>query len=163
MKCSTEGCKGTAKRWGRCQRCGAPPELRERALAIYQTDGATVAAKATGLHMGTILEWRREAGVPRVNRRGLPDEIGLTGQEAAEASGASYRQIDYWQSAGFIQPTVQPTGSGHFRRYSPADVERLRVAVKLINAGLHLKRLREMDPDERARLLKVLTAEGFTS
>ncbi len=40
-------------------------------------------------------------------------KVGYRGTAAAAASGISYRQLDYWDRTGLVQPTVRSaTGSG---------------------------------------------------
>lgn len=136
-----------------------PDAVKQRALDIYQREGMTAAADAVGVHTTTVCRWARDAGV-RYAVRG-DAELGLTGREAAEEVGVSYRQVDNWQSTGVVQPSYQPPGTGHYRRYLPDDVEALGVVACLVDAGLRLDRLREMSRDERSRLLKVLQGEGF--
>lgn len=161
MKCAAGGCKGTAIRWRRCQLHGAPPHVVARTLNIYETDGLNAAAESAGVCTATVLRWARMAGrTSEVHRRGDP-EHGLTGQETARAVGITYRQLDRWTRNGYVTAKVSDPGSGGFRRYTPDQVEQVRVLARLVEVGLTVGRLAEMPADERARLLKVLEAEGF--
>jgi DNA-binding transcriptional MerR regulator len=86
--------------------------------------------------------------------------------EAARLTGLSPRQLDHWDRQGFLQPSLeQASGYGSARRYSFADVVRLRVAARLRAAGIGLARIRRcaealarLDPEAdlgQARLLVV--------
>jgi DNA-binding transcriptional MerR regulator len=64
-----------------------------------------------------------------------------TGQ-AARLSGLSPRQLDHWDRKGFVKPSIAAArGYGSKRRYSFADVVRLRVAARLRAAGVGLTRI----------------------
>jgi DNA-binding transcriptional MerR regulator len=84
--------------------------------------------------------------------------------EAARLTGLSPRQLDHWDRLGFLRPSLQTaSGYGSSRRYSFADVVRLRVAARLRANGLGLARIRrcaealaKLDPSAdlgKARLL----------
>ncbi len=86
--------------------------------------------------------------------------------ETARLTGLSPRQLDHWDRQGFLKPSLErATGYGSARRYSFADVVRLRVAARLRAAGIGLARIRRcaealsrLDPDSdlaEARLLVV--------
>ena len=86
--------------------------------------------------------------------------------EAARLTGLSPRQLDHWDRKGFLGPSLErATGYGSARRYSFADVVRLRVAARLRAGGVGLARIRKcaealarLDPQAdlgRARLLVV--------
>lgn len=63
--------------------------------------------------------------------------------EAARLSGLSPRQLDHWDRQGFLRPSLQQaSGYGSSRRYSFADVVRLRVAARLRASGVGLLRIR---------------------
>ena len=63
--------------------------------------------------------------------------------EVARLTGLSFRQLDYWDREGFLGPSVErAAGYGSTRRYSFADVVRLRVAARLRAAGVGLPRIR---------------------
>jgi DNA-binding transcriptional MerR regulator len=89
--------------------------------------------------------------------------------EAARLTGLSARQLDHWDRKGFLRPSVEKaSGYGSARRYSFADVVRLRVAARLRANGVGLARIRKcaealarLDPEAdlgRARLLVVGSA-----
>jgi DNA-binding transcriptional MerR regulator len=85
--------------------------------------------------------------------------------EAARLTGLSPRQLDHWDRQGFLGPSLErAAGYGSARRYSFADVVRLRVAAMLRAAGVGLARIRRcaeelsrLDPEQsdlgQARLL----------
>ena len=63
--------------------------------------------------------------------------------EAARLSGLSPRQLDHWDRQGFLCPSLQQaSGYGSNRRYSFADIVRLRVAARLRASGVGLPRIR---------------------
>jgi DNA-binding transcriptional MerR regulator len=58
-------------------------------------------------------------------------------------TGLTPRQLDHWDRQGFLSPSVErASGYGSTRRYSFADVVRLRVAARLRAAGIGLPRIR---------------------
>lgn len=68
---------------------------------------------------------------------------GFSTAQVARLSGLTPRQIDHWDRQGFLKPSIQSAkGYGSARRYSFADVVRLRVAARLRAAGVGLARLR---------------------
>jgi len=89
--------------------------------------------------------------------------------QAARFTGLSPRQLDHWDRLGFLRPSLQPAGGyGSHRRYSFADVVRLRVAARLRSHGVGLARIRRcaealarLDPEAdlgEARLMVVGSA-----
>ncbi len=86
--------------------------------------------------------------------------------EAARLTGLTARQLDHWDRNGFLRPSVEKaSGYGSARKYSFADVVRLRVAARLRAGGVGLARIRRcaealarLDPAAdlgKARLLVV--------
>ena len=68
---------------------------------------------------------------------------GFSTAEVARLSGLTPRQIDHWDRLGFLKPSIRSArGYGSARRYSFADVVRLRVAARLRAAGVGLARIR---------------------
>lgn len=53
-----------------------------------------------------------------------------TGPEVCDATGVSYRQLDYWDRTGVVKPTRRALGSGTQRGYTLDEV----VAVALVGA-----------------------------
>lgn len=63
--------------------------------------------------------------------------------EAARLTGLSARQLDHWDREGFLRPSLEKaSGYGSARRYSFADVVRLRVAARLRAEGVGLAKIR---------------------
>ena len=63
--------------------------------------------------------------------------------EVARLTGLSARQLDHWDRRGFLRPSLEKAnGYGSTRRYSFADVVRLRVASRLRANGVGLARIR---------------------
>jgi len=86
--------------------------------------------------------------------------------ETARLTGLTARQLDHWDRKGFVRPSAgKASGYGSARRYSFADVVRLRVAARLRAGGVGLARIRrcadalaKLDPSAdlgKARLLVV--------
>ncbi len=68
---------------------------------------------------------------------------GFSTAQVSRLSGLTPRQIDHWDRKGFLKPSIQSAkGYGSARRYSFADVVRLRVAARLRSAGVGLARIR---------------------
>ena len=89
--------------------------------------------------------------------------------EVARLTGLTARQLDHWDRKGFLRPSLErASGYGSTRRYSFADVVRLRVAARLRASGVGLARIRrcaealaKLDPSAdlgRARLMVVGTS-----
>lgn len=71
-------------------------------------------------------------------------KIGYTSSEVCRIIGVSYRQLDYWDSSGFIQPSVaRARGTGTSRMYSFIDLVCLRTAKKLRDSGISLQKIRK--------------------
>jgi DNA-binding transcriptional MerR regulator len=63
--------------------------------------------------------------------------------EAARLTGLTPRQLDHWDRRGFLRPSLErAAGYGTARRYSFADIVRLRVAARLRANGVGLSRIR---------------------
>ena len=57
---------------------------------------------------------------------------GFSTSQTVRLTGLSTRQLDHWDRKGFIKPSLEAArGYGSRRRYSFADVVRLRVAARL--------------------------------
>lgn len=89
---------------------------------------------------------------------------GFSTAETARLTGLTSRQLDHWDRMGFLRPSLErASGYGSTRRYSFADVVRLRVAARLRAAGIGLPKIRRcaealarLEPDAdlgHARLL----------
>ena len=67
---------------------------------------------------------------------------GFSTGQAARLTGLSARQLDHWDRKGFLKPSLEGArGYGSKRRYSFADVVRMRVAARLRAAGVGLARI----------------------
>ncbi len=65
--------------------------------------------------------------------------------QVARLTGLSARQLDHWDRLGFLSPSLEGArGYGSRRRYSFADVVRLRLAAKLRAAGFGLSEVRRV-------------------
>lgn len=77
----------------------------------------------------------------------------VTSTELVKASGASFRQIDYWTRTGLLKPEGPgfAQGPGHHREYSLAQLARAKAAGALLRAGMTLPAVRK-DIDEILRV-----------
>lgn len=53
--------------------------------------------------------------------------------KVVELTGATYRQLNYWVTRGFVRPVNDVSGSGYRQHFGPEDVELVRVMVLLVN------------------------------
>jgi DNA-binding transcriptional MerR regulator len=69
---------------------------------------------------------------------------GFSGPQVCRLTGVTYRQLDYWDRTGLVQPSlVAAKGSGSKRTYSYGDILEVKVIKSLLDAGLHLTRARQ--------------------
>ena len=77
---------------------------------------------------------------------GLPSvdpKVGYRGTSAATAAGISYRQLDYWDRTGLVQPSVRGAkGSGSQRLYAFRDILVLKLVQRLLDTGVSLQQIR---------------------
>lgn len=77
---------------------------------------------------------------------GLPSvdpKVGYRGIPAASAAGISYRQLDYWDRTGLVQPSVRTAaGSGSQRLYAFRDILVLKLVKRLLDTGVSLQQIR---------------------
>lgn len=67
----------------------------------------------------------------------------LSSAETCKATGATYRQLDYWCRIGLVSEAQdQERGSGIPRRFTSAEVARVRLTVDLLGVGLGLGAIR---------------------
>jgi DNA-binding transcriptional MerR regulator len=78
----------------------------------------------------------------------------FTSKQAAEISGCTLRQLQYWREKEIVVPTVGSQGTGRSIYYSPAEVVELGTMAYCLGAGLNmeiaaaaLKSLKEKFPD----------------
>lgn len=80
----------------------------------------------------------------------------LTAPEILEhIPGLTYRQLDFWNRTGRIQPQPGKAGSGHYRRYNPGQVNIVSRIYRLIQLGFTLDAAHQIATD-RATAQKVL-------
>ena len=82
------------------------------------------------------------------------EEPFFTSKQAAEISGCTLRQLQYWREKEIVVPTVGSQGTGRSIYYSPADVVELGIMEYCLGSGLNmeiaagaLKSLKEKSPD----------------
>lgn len=74
-------------------------------------------------------------------------------QDVRKLLKISYRQIQYWDDSGFIQPSVKRNG---FRFYTIFDIVLLGLAIYLRNKiGYSIQQLRKVVPNLRKNLREV--------
>lgn len=83
--------------------------------------------------------------------------------DVVRLSGASYRQLDYWDLTGYLVPSVRPRAGtgGPVRLYSEADVAKARLTMFLMGCGVSLQQMRR-DGDPAVTASNLLDAlEGL--
>ena len=82
------------------------------------------------------------------------EEPFFTSKQAAEISGCTLRQLQYWREKEIVVPTVGSQGTGRSIYYSPAEVVELGIMEYCLRSGLNmeiaaaaLKALTEKSPD----------------
>ncbi|MEC4896371.1 MAG: MerR family transcriptional regulator [Oscillatoria sp. PMC 1051.18] len=80
-------------------------------------------------------------------------ETFFSSREAAEITGCTLRQLQYWREKEVVVPTISGTGTGRSIYYSQANLVELAVMEYLLSLGLtfeiaheSLTRLREIEP-----------------
>jgi DNA-binding transcriptional MerR regulator len=78
----------------------------------------------------------------------------FTSKQAADISGCTLRQLQYWREKEIVVPTVGSQGTGRSIYYSPAEVVELGIMEYCLGSGLNmeiaaaaLKSLKEKSPD----------------
>ena len=78
----------------------------------------------------------------------------FTSKQAAEISGCTLRQLQYWREKEIVVPTIGSTGTGRSIYYSPKEVVELVVMEYCLRSGLNfdiaaavLKLLKEKSTD----------------
>ncbi|MDU0967823.1 MAG: MerR family transcriptional regulator [Actinomycetaceae bacterium] len=86
----------------------------------------------------------RTQGILFGDQPALDAFTGYRGPVACKAAGITYRQLDYWDRTGLVQPTVRSAkGSGSQRLYSFRDIIVLKVVKRLLSAGVSLQQIRK--------------------
>ena len=80
-------------------------------------------------------------------------ETFFSSREAAEITGCTLRQLQYWREKEVVVPTINATGTGRSIYYSWANLVELAVMAYWLSLGLtfevaheSLTRLREIEP-----------------
>ena len=69
-------------------------------------------------------------------------EWGFHGRMACEATGVTYRQIDYWARVGLLVPRLRSDANPRRLLYSVRDIVTLNVYQRLLAAGRSLRDVR---------------------
>ncbi|WFN91145.1 MerR family transcriptional regulator [Arcanobacterium wilhelmae] len=73
----------------------------------------------------------------------LDNETGYRGPAVCRAIGITYRQLDYWDRIGLVEPSIRSaSGSGSQRLYSFRDILVLKVVKRLLDTGVSLQQIR---------------------
>ena len=81
-------------------------------------------------------------------------ETFFTSKEAAQITGCTLRQIQYWREKGIVVPVIGDTGTGRSIYYSRSNLVELAALVYWLSTGISfdiacetLKRLKEQEPE----------------
>ena len=81
-------------------------------------------------------------------------EMFFTSKQAAEITGCTLRQLQYWREKGVVVPVVEATGKGRSVYYSQSDLVTLAAMEYCLSVGLSfdvarktVKILRSIDPE----------------
>lgn len=89
-------------------------------------------------------------------------EEGFSGARAAEITGITYRQLDYWARTDLVRPSLEDArGSGTRRRYSYRDLLELKVIKELLDAGIKLENVRTIFSYLRENLREDVTSANL--
>lgn len=94
---------------------------------------------------------------------GFGAEQGYRGPAVAKMVNITYRKLDHWTSKGLVKASVRSAeGSGTQRLYSYEDIVRLKVIVRLRDAGISLQRIESAmrEIDEKGIALSEVTIAG---
>ena len=87
---------------------------------------------------------------------------GYSAKLTAEVVGITYRQLDYWARTGLVVPSLaEAAGSGSRRRYSYADLVRLKVIKRLLDNGIKLEKVRAIFDYIRSELQEDISSAGL--
>jgi DNA-binding transcriptional MerR regulator len=82
------------------------------------------------------------------------EETFFTTKQAAQITGCSLRQLQYWREKEVIVPTVNASGTGRSIYYSMSELVEMAILVYLLSVGLTfevaaiaLQSLKEQDPN----------------
>ena len=71
-------------------------------------------------------------------------EITYSTGRTSELTGASQKQIRYWESRGYIQPDRNVCGLVAYRRFTQSQVEIIRAIKEFLGQGYTLARAAEL-------------------
>ncbi len=81
-------------------------------------------------------------------------ETFFTSKEAAQLTGCTLRQIQYWREKGIVVPVIGDTGTGRSIYYSRSNLVELAAMVYWLSTGISfdvacfiLKQLKEQEPE----------------
>jgi len=81
-------------------------------------------------------------------------ETFFTSKEAAQITGCTLRQIQYWREKGIIVPVISDTGTGRSIYYSRSNLVELAAMVYWLSTGINfdiacetLKQMKEQEPE----------------
>jgi DNA-binding transcriptional MerR regulator len=81
-------------------------------------------------------------------------ETFFTSKEAAQLTGCTLRQIQYWREKGIVVPVISDTGTGRSIYYSRSNLVELAAMVYWLSTGISfdiacfiLKQLKEQEPE----------------
>ncbi|WP_071188124.1 MerR family transcriptional regulator [Trichormus sp. NMC-1] len=81
-------------------------------------------------------------------------ETFFTSKEAAQITGCTLRQIQYWREKGIVVPVISDTGTGRSIYYSRSNLVELAALVYWLSTGISfdiacetLKRLKAQEPE----------------
>lgn len=63
----------------------------------------------------------------------------FTSKQAAEITGCTLRQLQYWRENGVVVPTISSTGTGRSVYYSSSEVMELAIMEYCLKAGLNFE------------------------
>lgn len=75
------------------------------------------------------------AGVEEIAEVDEDHEPTLSTDDVVIRAGVSFRQLDYWDRCGVVQPKVAATGSGSVRRWTPAQARAAWLVARLYDFG----------------------------
>ncbi|QOV23642.1 MerR family transcriptional regulator [Anabaenopsis elenkinii] len=81
-------------------------------------------------------------------------ETFFTTKEAAQLTGCTLRQIQYWREKGIVVPVISDTGTGRSIYYSRSNLVELAAIIYWLSTGISfdiacqvLKQLKEQEPE----------------
>ena len=102
-------------------------------------------------------------------------ETFFTTKEAAQLTGCTLRQIQYWRERGIVVPVISDTGTGRSIYYSRSNLVELAAIIYWLSTGISfdiacqvLKQLKEQAPElfisgEGKRFMLLLSQDDLLS